>query len=219
MIRRSEPLVGREGGFTLIELLVAIAISAIVLGAVTQVVMVFFRTSDQTTARLIESRDTQVTSAYFANDVAAIGTRDFADPTNPVLKKSVETGVLNSAGDHPCGTSGTAAVRLIWDDVTKGPLVTDAPVTTLTRVAYSATATGGTYELHRLLCRGSSTPVSDVVIAHDLTVAPVVSCNPAACDGTGSAVPASVTMTLTSKDPLSRLDPVTVTLTGQRRQS
>lgn len=208
-----------EGGFTLIELLAAIAISAIVLGGVTQVVIVFLRTSDQTTARLIESRDTQVTSAYFANDVAAIGTRDFTDPANPVLKKSVETGVLNSGGTYPCGASGTAAVRMIWDDVSKGPLVTDLPVTTVTRVAYSATATGSTFELHRLLCKGvSATPVSDDVIAHDLTVAPSVTCD-VTCTGAGNTVPVTLTMTLISKDALSRLAPVTVTLTGQRRQT
>ncbi len=78
----------------------------------------------------------------------------------------------------------------------------------------SARATGSTYELRRLLCKGvSTTPISDVVIAHDLTVAPTVACN-VACSGSGSGVPTSVTMTLVSKDGLSRLAPVTVTLSG-----
>lgn len=218
-MKQVQDVAADERGFTLIELLMAIAISAIVLGAVTQVVMVFLRTSDQTTARLIESRDAQVTSAYFANDVAAVGTRLFTDPVNPVLKQSVEVGVSNAGGLYPCGTSGTAAVRLAWDDVTKGPAITDPAVTTVTRAAYSARATGGTYELRRLLCKGvSTTPVSDVVIAHDLTVAPTVACN-VACSGSGSAVPTTVSMTLISKDGLSRLAPVTVTLSGQRRQS
>lgn len=215
-----------EGGFTLVELLLAIAISAIVMSTVTLVVVTFLKTSDQTTGRLLESRDMQVTSAYFANDVAAVGTRDFTIPTDPVLKQSVEVGTANSGGLYPCGTSGTAAVRMTWDDVTKGPLVTDLPVTTVTRVAYSAQAVGGTstLELHRLLCKGSGTPVSDVVIGHDLTVAPTVACQDAAgagiaCTGSGSAVPASITMTLKSQDALNKVGPVTVTLTGQRRQT
>jgi len=207
-----------DNGFTLVELLLAIAISAIVLGAVTQVVIVFLKTSDQTTARLVESRDTQTTSAYFANDVAAIGTRDYADATNPVLKQSVEVGVANTGGLYPCGTSGTASVRLTWDDVTKGPLTADPPVTTVTRVAYSAEAVGTRFALHRLLCRGSSTVVSDSVIAHDLTVAPSIACD-VTCSGSGTAVPSTITMTLTSKDLLSRLAPATVTLLGQRRQT
>lgn len=207
-----------DGGFTLIELLLAIAISAIVFGAVTQVVVVFLKTSDQTTARLIESRDTQTTSAYFANDVAAVGTRDYTDATNPVLKQSVEVGVTNAGGLYPCGTSGTAAVRLTWDDVTKGPAASDLPVTTVTMVAYSVEAIGPRFALHRLLCRGSSSVVSDTVIAHDLTVAPSIACD-VTCSGSGSAVPTTITMTLTSKDLLSRLGPVIVTLTGQRRQT
>lgn len=207
-----------ESGFTLVELLLAIAISAIVLGAVTQVVIVFLKTSDETTARLIESRDSQVTSAYFANDVAAIGTRSFTDPVNPVLKQSVEVGVANSGGLYPCGSSGTAAVRMAWDDVAKGPAITDLPVTSVMRAAYSARATGSTYELHRLLCKGTSTPVSDIVIAHDLTAPPTVACD-VSCTGSGSSVPSTLTMTMISKDTLSRLAPVTVTLTGQRRQS
>lgn len=217
-MRRRRQVAVDERGFTLVELLLAIAISAIVLGAVTQVVIVFLKTSDQTTARLIESRDAQVTSAYFANDAAALGTRDFSDPTLPVFKQSVEVGVPNSGGLYPCGTSGTAAVRIASDDVTKTSVVATPAVTTVTRVAYSATATGATFELHRLVCKGSSTPTSNTVIAHDLTVAPTIACD-VTCTGSGSNVPSTLTMTLISKDTLSRLAPVTVTLTGQRRQS
>jgi prepilin-type N-terminal cleavage/methylation domain-containing protein len=208
-----------DGGFTLIELLVVIAISVVVLGALSQVVIVYLRASGQPTARLIESRDAQTTASYFGNDVAAIGTRDFTDPISPVLKQSVEIGVSNSGGLYPCGTSGTAAVRLVWDDASKGTAANAVAVVTVTRVAYSAQVTAtGRFELHRLLCRGSSTPVSDIVIAHDLTVAPAVTCD-VTCTGSGSAVPATVTMTLTSKDPLSRLAPISVILIGQRRQS
>lgn len=210
---------GKDAGFTLVELLVAIAITGIVLGALTQVVIVFLRTSDQTTARLIESRDAQVTSSYFALDVAAIGTRDFTDLTNPVLKQSVEIGVANGGGVYPCGNSGTATVRLVWDDVRKGTATSDAAVATVVKVAYSAqVTTSGRFELHRLVCRGSSTPIVDVVVAHDLTVAPAIACD-VTCTGAGTTVPSTVSMTLTSKDPLSRLAPVSVSLTGQRRQS
>lgn len=206
-----------ESGFTLVELLIAIAITAIVMAAVTQVVVIFFKSSDQTTARLIESRDMQVSSAYFANDVAAIGTRDYTDPANPVLKQSVQDGATNPTF-YPCGSTGTSVVRLASDSATKTAVVATPAVITVTRVNYAAVATGSTYELHRQMCTGSSTPVTDTVIAHDLTAVPGVNCD-VTCTGDGSAVPTTLTMTLVSKDALSRLGPVTVTLTGQRRQT
>lgn len=215
-LRRTWPV--HDGGFTLVELLLAIAISAIVLGAVSQVVIVFLKTSDQTTARLVESRDAQTTSAYFANDVAAIGTRDYTDPLAPVFKQSVEVGVANGGGLYPCGSTGTAAVRLASDDVTKTSVVATPAVTTVTRVAYTAMATGTKFELHRLVCKGSSTPTSDTVMARDLTVAPTIACD-VSCTGSGANVPSTLTMTLISKDSQSELAPVTVSMTGQRRQT
>ena len=39
----------------------------------------------------------------------------------------------NAGGLYACGTSGTAAVRLAWDDVTKGPAITKTAVTSVTR--------------------------------------------------------------------------------------
>ena len=40
--------------------------------------------------RFVESRDAQTASAYFANDVAAIGVRDYTVPLVPAMKQSVE---------------------------------------------------------------------------------------------------------------------------------
>ena len=60
---------GEEAGVTLVELIVAIAISAIIIGAITNAIFVGFRTTDKTTTRLAESHNTQLVATYFPSDV------------------------------------------------------------------------------------------------------------------------------------------------------
>jgi hypothetical protein len=73
---------------------------------------------------------------------------------------------------------------------------------------------GPRFELHRLRCNGSTTPSSNVVLAHDLVVAPVVQCGGDACTG----IPNSVHMRLNIQDPKSRDPSYEITLGGNRRQ-
>src|SRR5262249_54242451 len=137
----------------------------------------------------------------------SLGTRSTQDAR---LKPSVEAGVAYDAGAYPCGQPGTgpAVIRFASDDVL------DAKTTTLVVVAYVAEPADGRFELHRLRCDGSSTPSSDIVVAHDLVAAPVVQCDGGACSG----VPLSVLMRLSIQDPKSRGPAYEVTLTGNRRQ-
>jgi prepilin-type N-terminal cleavage/methylation domain-containing protein len=208
-------------GFTLVELLVAIAILGIITVPLSNVVIAYLRNTDATTARLIESHDAQISSAYWAQDVASIGARSTTSPFG--FNQSVETGVAYNLGLYPCGPAGTpsAIVRLAWDD-SSGP-----GAATLVRVAYVRQAAPGQTqltELHRLRCVGSTAVVSDVTIAHDLDPAtpPTVACptTTAECTpGPPTTVPKSITLTLAIKDPKNLGGAYVVWLTGQRRQS
>jgi prepilin-type N-terminal cleavage/methylation domain-containing protein len=199
-------------GFTLVELLVAIAILGIITVPLSSVVIAYLRNTDATTARLIESHDAQIAAAYWAQDVASIGTRSTTNPF--ALKQSVETAVAYNVGLYPCGPTGTpsAIVRLAWDD-SSGP-----GAAKLVRVAYVVQTVSGQTELHRLRCEGSPVVVSDVILAHDLdpSTPPALGCS-TTC--TAPAVPKSITLTLTIKDPKNLGGAYVVSLTGQRRQS
>ncbi|MGV8848146.1 MAG: PulJ/GspJ family protein [Propionibacteriaceae bacterium] len=200
-------------GFTLVELLVAIVILGIISVPLGNVLIGYFRNTDATTARLIESHDAQISSAYWAQDVASIGTRS-TTPPNP-LNQSVWTG---ASSPYLCPTAGTRIVSLAWDDFTS------AGTRTVIQVVYVVQTVSGHTELHRVRCQGTAAVVSDVTLAHDLdpSTPPTVACPGTSvvnCAGAGSDVPRSVTLTLTIKDPKNLGAAYVVRLTGQRRQS
>jgi hypothetical protein len=99
-----------------------------------------------------------------------------------------------------------------WDVVT-GPTTTSE-----VRVAYFVDTD---QQLHRIECdNGSSAVATDQVLAHNVVDPPTVKCTPVALLGCGALTPPqTVTMTLTLQAPDSTDDPITVTLTGQRRQT
>lgn len=213
MTSQTEPRsLGAEGGFTLVELIIAVLIIGVIAVPLGDVVIGFLRNSDSTTARLLESHDVQITSAYWAQDVASIGTRS---PTSPYpLTQSVETGVPYAASLFPCGTSGTTpVVTLAWDD----SITPDD--TTLVRVAYVVQTSAGQRELHRLRCQGSAIVLSDVTLARGLDPSTPPSAECSTDCAAAPAVPRTVKLNLTLKDPQNRDDPYAVVLTGQRRQS
>jgi prepilin-type N-terminal cleavage/methylation domain-containing protein len=106
-----------DAGFTLVELLVVIAILGVITVPIGNVLLGLMRNSDDTSHRLTESHDLQITASYWSADVGGLGTRNSLDPLNPTLKRSVETLVPNNGGLYPCGSSGTAVVRFASDDV------------------------------------------------------------------------------------------------------
>jgi len=211
---RTGSLVSRgDDGFTLVELIIAVVILGVITTPLASVVIGFLRNTDETSARMLESHDAQIASAYWAQDVASIGTHSATSPFP--LTQSVETGVAYNAGLYPCGPSGTpdAIVRLAWDD-SSGP-----GAATVVRIAYVVQTVSGQGELHRLRCNGSAAVVKDVTIARELDPAtpPAVACSTACTAAPG--VPQSVTLALTLKNPDNRNTAYAVTLTGQRRQS
>lgn len=218
--RTGQPGTRGDDGFTLVELLLAIIIIGVITVPLADVVIGYLHNTDATTARLLASHDVQITSAYWAQDVASIGTRS----TDDSLSQSVIRG--SDAWTDPnrflCGAGGTPIVRLAWDEFTWDPILTKF-TKTLVQVAYVRPTS--TTEMHRLLCKGSATVASDVTLAHELSTTPTVSCsNPTDCEA--APAPKTVTLNLSLKDPGNSFkDPVTnagvyvVQLTGQRRQS
>lgn len=201
---------GADDGFTLVELIIAIVIMGIITVPLGEVIYGFLRNTDATMARLLESHDVQIASAYWAQDVASIGARS---ATTHQLTRSVETGVAYGSSPYPCGTEGTTPiVTFIWDDWDDP---TDPDAVTVVRVAYVVQAN----ELHRLRCNGSAVAVSDVTLAHGLdpSTPPAVACS-TPCTA-APAVPNTVTLTLALKVQGNPGDAYVVPLTGQRRQS
>jgi prepilin-type N-terminal cleavage/methylation domain-containing protein len=215
MLRRAKA--GPDGGFTLIELLITVTILSVIALPIGNLMIGFLQNSKDTTGRLAESHDAQISAAYFAQDVASLGARDWTDTTTPyAYLQSVELAAPATSGLYPCGTSSTpaAVIRLAWDDYPSGAGA--APVQT--RAAYVVKTVGGQQQLHRITCKGNATPVTDVTLAHDL-VSASASCS-SACTGSGSGLPRRITLNLTVADPSS--GPGTsypIALTGERRQS
>jgi prepilin-type N-terminal cleavage/methylation domain-containing protein len=198
-----------DRGVTLIEVLIAIAILGVIIVPLGVALVTFLRNSGATTNRLAESHDEQIASAYFAQDVESIGVRDWT--TAPyALKTSVEQNAPPTTGLYPCGAASTpnAVLRFAWDDPTS---------TTATRVivvSYVVKTVGGEQQLHRLRCEaGSTTPTSDIVLAHNVfgVGTPVLT-------GTGT-VPQAVSLTINIKAPTDSGAALSVVLSGQRRQT
>jgi prepilin-type N-terminal cleavage/methylation domain-containing protein len=197
-----------EGGFTLIELLVAITIMGIIIVPLGTAFTAFLHNTDTTIRRVGESRDAQISAAYFAQDVASIGDRDESN----VLLQSVETSSPPQL--TPCGT-GTPIVGFAWDDPTS------TTVSSQVRVVYVSVATSTERQLHRMVCLGASTtPTVNLILAHNLdpTTAPTVTCS-TSCSGFGDAVPQWVTLVLSIRNSANTGAPLRITLTGQRRQT
>jgi prepilin-type N-terminal cleavage/methylation domain-containing protein len=204
-----------EAGFTLIELLISVTILGVIAVPLGNVMIGFLHNSNATVGRLAESHDAQISAAYFAQDVASLGARDWTDTVTPyAYLQSVELNAPATGGLYPCGTGPNAVIRLAWDNYPNG--ASTAPVQN--RAAYVVETVGSQQQLHRIACAGNATPVSDAVLAHDL-VSATADCA-TNCTGTGSALPRQITLTLTIADPQSGAgSSYTVTLTGDRRQT
>jgi prepilin-type N-terminal cleavage/methylation domain-containing protein len=214
-----------DRGVTLIEVLVAIVILGIIIVPLGNALIGFSRNTDDTTRRLSESHDAQIMAAYFAQDMQSVGVRDWTADPYP-LKQSIVANVAYDGTPYPCGTAGTppagtppAVVRLAWDDPTT---VSGAP--DIVRVSYVVETVGAERQLHRLRCVGPSPAPADVVLAHNVDASPpslvCYNASMVAMDcASAPAVPQTVTLTVTIKSPGSSGPALTVTLTGQRRQT
>jgi prepilin-type N-terminal cleavage/methylation domain-containing protein len=210
LVTRRNP---RDGGFTLIELLIVIVILGVITLPLGELLITYFRNTTQTTLRLNESHDGQVTNAYWQQDVASVGVRgpwDSANNTFP-LAQSVNTGFPCSL---PAGVASPFVV-LAWDQFDS------AGAPTRISVAYATQASGK--QLVRLHCT-TTTLDSNVVLAHNLASVPAVTCagpGGSSCTGGGANVPATISLPLSIHDssPANTGATYVVTFIGQRRQT
>ena len=144
-------LIRDERGMTMPELLIALVILSIIIGPLTAALIVYVRSSDTTVIRMGESHDVQIAASYFGQDISSLGMRD--------ASLNFVQSVNNAA--FPCTAAGTSVVLLAWDEST-------ATGTTTVRVKYVDRVVAGERQLRRVQCRGNATPVSDIVVVHNL---------------------------------------------------
>jgi prepilin-type N-terminal cleavage/methylation domain-containing protein len=179
-----------DAGVTLVELLVATAIMGLIIPALTGALVMGWRTTDSTIARLSDNRNREITPSLWTRDAQAAITVD---------RNSVVTTCL-VAGD-------TLLARFTWTE-------TPATGAAVTRIA-AWVWTGSTTQLvQRRFCSTGAAITSSVSTAHDIAAAPVSSCSTA----TGVAVPACGATTVVVN--LSVVDPSgTFVATGRRRSA
>jgi prepilin-type N-terminal cleavage/methylation domain-containing protein len=205
-----------DAGFTLIELLIVISVLSVLLVPLTSVIISVIINHRTTTERMSLSHDQQIMSSYFAGDVSIIGVRDTVAAGNP-FKTGVQTGASYQQGGYTCGTGSThpagAALRLLGDTWKVGAT---APITTI--VVYYVKDT----ELRRMVCEGSASPQTDIVVAHNVVPASVE----VTCDTTCTAAgpPRTVALALTVIDPKpagtqGNAGEYKILVTGERRQT
>jgi prepilin-type N-terminal cleavage/methylation domain-containing protein len=197
-----------DRGVTLPEVLVAITILAIIIVPLADALISFVRNTDATTRRMNESHDIQLASTYFARDIQNLGVRNWSSPT-----LALDQSISNIDTSY-CTATDKVVVSLRYDDPTAA-----AGLPTVIGVTYVVRDVNGEHQLRRLLCRGSSTVESDIVVVHNLFGIPLPpTCDPSPCTGSGPAVPRRVTLQVAVKDPASPT-PTTAVLTGYRGQS
>jgi len=188
-----------DDGFTLVELLTSVTILGILVGAISNAVVVALRTTSSANVRSTESNDMLFAAGYFGGDVQ--GAQSASIGTTP-----------------KCGTDGAVVVEFVGQDFTD-----DSTFTTTTRVVSyvrrTVTNSNGTTtrQLHRLVCTAATatpsyplTPSTDTTVVRRLSsAAPVVNCGGVACS-------AFVQVNLTLQEESGSLG---YTLTGRRRTS
>ena len=212
-----------DRGFTLVETLIVVVLLSVIVPVLGLAFNTMLAQTATTQNRLEVSHDAQLANAYFAEDVASIGVRDGSGG----LLQSVETNAPATGGKFPCGpgTLPNASVRFAWDELSGG----STEVRTRVVVSYVIVPDGAERQLRRVVCRTTpapesptpTAPIVDQVVAHHVsaTTAPTLSCwSSASTDCVGATPPNRVSLGLTIAYP-DDPEPLTVTLTGQRRQT
>ncbi len=197
----------RDDGFTLIEMVLSIAILALIMSAVAAAFMVAMKVAPQSDSRLNDSRDTLVTSAYFAGDVQ--GAKSMATTGTPKCR------TLGVAGD-------VLVIELEGKDFTPAlvdeTVIVDYVVRTVTQGATT------NKRFHRLAClTTSTTPTYPLTASSDVALSlylsattPTVACFtsanvPVACSS-ATAIKATATIYNSSTNTMPSF-----TVTGSRR--
>ena len=177
-----------DAGLTLVELLAAVAVTGVVIPALTGALIIGWRTTDDTIARLSDNRNRAITPSLWTRDAQSATTVD----------KSAATLTCLSAGD-------TLLARFGW---TETPLTGPA----VTRVA-AWVWTGSTTKLvERRYCATGGAITSSAATAHDIAAVPVATCRTAGGAVVASCGTTTVVVNLSVTDPSG-----TYLVTGRRR--
>jgi prepilin-type N-terminal cleavage/methylation domain-containing protein len=163
-----------DAGVTLVELLVVVAISGLVIPALTGALVLGWRTTDATIASLGDSRNRQLAPSLFTRDAQNALTVD------------------TTAADTTCLSAGdTLLVRMRWTE-------TPAAGAAVDRVAAWVLSTGVERLLERRYCGTTTSLTSSVTATHGVVGTPTVTCRSAA--GATVACGAAVTVSLVITD-------------------
>lgn len=164
-----------DAGLTLVELLAAVAITGVIVPALTGALIIGWRTTDDTIARLSDNRNRSITPSLWTRD---------AQSATSVDRNAAVTTCL-SPGD-------TLVARFAW---TETPLTGPAVNRTAAWVWTGST----TARVERRYCATGASITSSVATAHGIVAAPVATCRTAggavvgACGATTAVVDLSVT--------------------------
>jgi len=132
----------RDAGFTLLELLIVLGILPLVIGGIAVAMVASFQNEGAVTARLADSHDAQITSAYFVRDVQAASLIS-TSTTAPVC---------------PTPTTRSQLLGLRWSS--RG---------TTSSVTYSLSTNTSSPYLMRSYCAGAAAPVTTIVSNQSFT--------------------------------------------------
>lgn len=136
----------RDDGFTLVEVLLVIVITTIIIGALAAALITSIRVSTETDERVLATRDAQLTSLYFTNDVQSAQSvltsnpADCAAPSGFLLGLVVDDGkvvyrtLTSAAGElqlerRRCVIAGATSTQVLARDLNpaKPPVLTCPP--------------------------------------------------------------------------------------------
>lgn len=220
MLTRLRRRFGNDDGFTLPELIVTIAIIAIIIVPLAQVVITFMLNSVKIGARQFESKDQQLAAQFWSSDVTSIGERNSST-------FAASSGINNPPGST-CGSApsgGSAQITFDWTTFVFSP-ATPTPVPATTRVTYYVTASTPTLAgtLVRTSCAAGGTPRS-ITVANTLeTVSHAVQCSLngtawSSCSSLSGSGATGVWLKFYSADISGKGQGYWTVLSGQKRQT
>lgn len=165
-----------DAGLTLVELLVAVAITGVVIPALTGGLIIGWRTTDDTIARLSDNRNRALTVSLWTRDAQSAKTVDRNGAVTTCL----------SAGD-------TLLARFTWAETP----ISGSPVTQVAAWVWTGSTTR---LLVRRFCNGAVLD-SSVTTAHDVSAAPVATCRDAAGAALGACGATTAVIDLLTTDP------------------
>ena len=195
---RTNRVAGRDEGMTLVELLISIALTGIIVTALSGAVVVIMNQQSTSNGRLNNARAENGAGLWIPGDLASAGQNVDTSPS------------INSCfGTCPVGADigGSNAMMLSWSTLVANG--SGQSVTKLTQVSYRYVLVGDEYQLIRVQCdqtEGSVTCRTNVVL-HNLDSPP---------DGNftaGVTVPDWIIKVSTPPDPLA-IDPTVTTIEG-----